>query len=348
MKYLLHSIIVAVCALTAALAFGQGRYTPPKPKYVSPSTPSPGQTVLVPPTPGVVPRNMPDASRQSYGLPPVLPAEAGTEAQTVQDEAADIYPNSTTTGSVSTPAPTPPPTPPADIPPVVTPYGTSSTNNDCNITLPCFAGVTAYTTGNSIITSSNFISFTVPYLVARGSCPTAQSMSIWVGNQYGGNLWQAGVTLYAKYDAACNATNWAFTPFYEDWPTQPTPMAFPGVTATPGDKIYVSIWNVDAHTAKASFSNLTKATQTTISYGTKYNMVNPTFLWQAETHGVPPKFGALQVLGIATDQSGKMYRAGDNTNGNTVIVHMINSGASPSTWIPITGVGLGVFTFNGT
>lgn len=349
MKHFLRPTIVAVTALMAAVAFGQGRYTPSTPKYVTPPTPTEGQTVLNPPVPGVVPRNMPDANLPTYSIPPRPPETAAPEDTTNWNSAADLYPTSTTTGPVNTPAPQPPPTPPAAIPPVVTPYSDSSQNDDCNTNHPCFAGVTATTTGNTITTASNYISFTVPYLVKRGPvCPTVESISIWVGNQYGGHLWQGGIIMSAQYDATCALISWSYVPFYEDWPTQSAPKFFTGVTATPGDVIMVTVWNTAARTAKVQFSNITKAQQTTISYGTSYDMVSPSFLWKAEALSYPPKFGALQVRGIATDQSGKMYRAGDNTNGNTVVTHMINSGASPTTWVPITGVGAGVFTFNGT
>jgi len=151
----------------------------------------------------------------------------------------------------------------------------------------------------------------------------------------------------ATFDAACNAVSWAFTPFYEDFPTQ-LPQVFAGVTATPGDVIMVTIWNTNARTAKAQFSNLTKATQTTVSYGTKYDMVNPAFLWVAETqaNGVPPKFGVVQVRGIATDQSGKMYRAGDVTNGDIIPKNMINSGDLFPNWVSVTGIQPGVFNLS--
>jgi len=337
-------LVIAMLAATATAAFAAR-----KPKYVTPSDPVPGQTVLVPPTPDIAPRNMPDANLPTYGIPPRPPEAAGTDATADWNAAADLYPTATTEGTTTTPVPTPPPTPPAAIPPVVTPYGDSSQNDDCNINHPCFAGVTATTTGNTITTASNYISFTVPYLVKRGPiCPTVESVSIWVGNQYGPYLWQAGIIMSAQYNASCALISWSYYPFYEDFPTQNVPMQVSGITLTPGDVVMITVWNTGPRTAKMQFSNITKAQQTTISYGTTYDMVSPTFLWKAEALSYPPKFGALQVRGIATDQSGKMYRAGDNTNGNTVVTHMINTGVSPNTWVPITGVSPGVFTFNGS
>ena len=154
--------------------------------------------------------------------------------------------------------------------------------------------------------------------------------------------------MQATFNAACEATSWAFTPFYEDFPTQLGPQVFPGVTAAPGDVIMVTIWNTNDRTAKAQFSNITKAQQTTISYGTKYDMLNPAFLWVAESqkNGVPPKFGVVQVRGIATDQSGKMYRAGDVTNGDIIPKNMINSGDLFPNWISVTNIQPGVFNLD--
>ena len=337
-------LVLVALAATATAAFAAR-----KPKYVTPSDPVPGEALIVAPTPGITPSNMPDANLPTYGIPPRPPAGAAPEDTANWNSAADLYPEATTEGSVTTPVPTPPPTPPAVIPPVVTPYGNSSQNDDCNTNHPCFAGVTARTTGNPISTASNYISFTVPYLVKRGPvCPTVESISIWVGNQYGQHLWQAGIIMSAQYNSSCALISWSYYPFYEDYPTQNTPRQVAGITLLPGDVVMITVWNTGLRTAKMQFSNITKAQQTTISYGTSYDMVNPYFLWKAETLAYPPKFGALQVRGIATDQSGKMYRAGDNTNGHTIISHMVNTGVSPNTWVPITGVGPGVFTFNGS
>lgn len=338
-----------LAALLAAVVIGSPAMAQRSP-YPPPDE---GEAIVEPPLPdveedetGPLPE-MPDENIRDYGLPPRPDPDERSPVNDDWEAAQENYQDGETSGDPTTPY-TPPDTPSAPPAPVTPPAPAPGTetyqNSDCKYQQPCFGEAVALPlAGSSITSATNFISFTVPYLVARGSCPTNQTVSIWAGMNYtGGRLWQAGISMFAKYDASCNVTNYAYSPFYEDYPTQPTPIFVPSFTALPGQKVYITIWNSATRVAKAQFSNLTTGQSIIVSWGTNYDMTNPIFRWTSESR-LPPKFGALQVCGVGTDQAGKMYRAGDVANANVQYWHMVNSSYSPSSWVPITNVTPGCF-----